>query len=297
MQDLIQRYGPPRAAEGAGGGDATGGDANAGAADKGAADKGAADRGAADNTLGGADAVKPPAAELYKPEGVPEHLFGATNNETIDKMFGAYKGARDELAKGKPAVPAAKDYQWNWSEAVKGQGGIASDDAAIGAFAEIAHEHGYTQQQIDAIPKFFDKLIEKGVIEKPFDSAQLLTDLAPAGYRGTPEEVQARGSQRLAAAEAWIGQLPASAGFDDAMRQEMRLLTTSAAGVKVIETFMKSGMNPSASAGGNGSQQGAVTKGDLDRRVADPRNDAYGQKYEPDFAAETRRMFKQLYPD
>lgn len=244
--------------------------------------------------IGGADGGQ---ADTYKPQGLPEHLVGQSDRETIDRLNNAYKGARDELAKGKPVIPNAGEYQFNWSDSVKAHGGIAADDEAVQAFAAIAHEHGYTQQQIDAIPKFFDKLVEKGVIEPPFDSAKLLTDLAPAGYKGTPEEKQAKGGERLASAEAWIKQLdPQTHGFDDAMKQELRLLTTSGPGVKVIEALMKSGMNPSVSPGG-GTTAPAITKADLDARVADKRNDAMNEKFDPAFADETRRLFRQLYPD
>jgi hypothetical protein len=243
--------------------------------------------------IGGADGQ---GAQLHKPDGIPDHVLGQSDQETIDKLFTAYKGARDELAKGKPAIPKAGEYKFEWSDAVKGAGGIASDDEAVKAFAEIANEHGYTQQQIDAIPKFFDKLVEKGVIEKPFDSARMLEDLAPAEFRGTPEQRQAKGGERLNQAEAFIGQLTAEQGFSDAMKQELRLLTTSVEGVRVVEAFMRSGMNASVSAGAGGRQT-AVTKADLQARTADPRNDAFGSKFDPDFAEETRKMFKQLYPD
>ncbi len=180
---------------------------------------------------------------------------------------------------------------------MKGKGGIASDDQAVKAFATIAHEHGYTQQQIDAIPKFFDHLIEKGIIEKPFDSAGLLEELAPTGYKGSPAEKQAKGGERLALAETWIKQLDGGRGFDDQMKQELRLLTMSAPGVRVVEQLMRSGMVQSVSAGGGAATPGGVTKEMLDARTADPRNDSTRHdKYDPAFAEETRRMFRQLYP-
>lgn len=238
--------------------------------------------------IGGADGQ---AGDLYKPAGLPDHLFGQNDRETLDRLAAAYKGARDEIAKGKPAVPKPEEYQWNWSDGLKGT--IGKDDPAVKAFSEIAHEHGYTQQQIDAIPKLMDKLAEKGLIEKPFDASALLGDLAPEGFRGSPEEKQSKGGERLLQAESWIRQLSPQHGFDDAMKNELRLLTTSVAGVKVVETLMRSGMNPSVSGGGQ-PQRGA-TKGDLDARVADPRNDAFGPKYDPTFAEETRQMFKQVF--
>lgn len=279
-------------AGGAGSGD-NGGAGGAGAGAGGAGDAGAGGAGGAgDIKIGGADGAQ---LSLYKPEGIADHLLGQDDKGTIDKLMGAYKGARDEIAKGKPQIPGAKDYQWNWSDNIKGS--IAADDPAVAAFSELAHEHEFTQKQIDAIPKLFDKLAEKGIIEKPFDSAGLLTSLAPADYKGTPEERQAKGGERLTTAENWIKQLDSKV-IDDKMKGELRLLTTSLDGVRLVEHFMKSGMNASVSPGGGQGGQAPVTKEALDARVADPRNDSTRHdKYNEDFAAETRRLFKQMYPD
>lgn len=274
----------------AGAGDNGGAGAGAGAGNAGA---GAGGAGAgAEFKVGGADGAQ---LSVYKPDGIADHLLGQDDKGTIDKLLGAYKGARDEIAKGKPAIPGAKDYQWNWSDNIKGT--IAADDPAISAFSELAHEHEFTQKQIDAIPKLFDKLAEKGLIEKPFDSAGLLTLLAPAEFKGSPEEKQAKGGERLTTAENWIKQLDGKV-IDDKMKGELRLLTTSLDGIRLVEHFMKSGMNASASPGGNGGGQQAVTKEQLDARVADPRNDSTRhEKYNEDFAKETQRLFKQMYPD
>jgi len=252
----------------------------------------------ADPPAGGQQKTAPAAAagDLYFPQGFPDHLKGATANETLDKAWAAYSGARTELAKGAPAIPQPGEYQWNWSEQVKATKSIGPDDPAIKEFASIAHEHGYTQRQIDAVPKLFDKLVEKGLIEKPFDSGKLLEELAPETFKGTPEERQARGGERLGQAEAWIKQLdPTTHGFDEGMKQELRLLTTSRDGVRVVEKLMNSGMVASVNPGGQGGQQ-AITKEALDQRTADPRNDSTNHaKFDPDFAKETRRLYQQFY--
>lgn len=244
--------------------------------------------------LGGADNP----ADIYNPNGtIPTHLLGQDDKGTIDKLLGAYNGARTEIAKGRPAIPDAKEYQLNWSDKVKSLGVIPADDPAVAAFSQIAHEHGFTQQQMDAIPKLFDQLVDKGLIEKPFDSAALLTSLAPPDFKGSPEERQARGGQRLQATENWIKQLDVKAhGIDDSMKQELRLLTTSEPGVRLVEKFMNGGMNVSVSPGG-GHQQQAVTKADLEARVADPRNKFMDPKFDPAFAEQTQKMFKQFYQD
>lgn len=243
--------------------------------------------------LGGADAARP---DLYNPNKIiPDHLLGQDDKGTIDKLHAAYKGARDELAKGKPAPVKAADYKFEWSDKVKGAG-IGTDDPALKGFADIAEKHNFSQEQIAAIPAFFDMAVDKGWIEKPFDSAGLLTELAPADFKGSPEEKQAKGGERLLVAENWIKQLdPKSHGFTEPMKQELRLLTTSLAGVQVVEHFMRSGMNTSVSPGGGGNNPPAVTKADLDARVADPRNKFDNPKFDEGYATETQNMFKRFY--
>ena len=246
--------------------------------------------------IGGADGGQ---GDVYKPEGLAAHLIGQTDRETIDRLNAAYAGSRSELAKkGQAAgVPEKADaYVFNWSDKLKGTGTIADDDVAVATFRDIALEHQFEQKHIDAIPKFFDALVDKGLIDKPIDPNRLLEDLAPATFRGSEDDRRARGAERLGQAESWIKQLTPAQGFDDAMKQEMRLLTMSNAGVKVIETLMRAGGNQSFSPGGQGGGKPAVTADVLAARTADPRNDSQSPKFDEAFALETRAMFKQLYP-
>lgn len=241
--------------------------------------------------IGGGDGQN---AQLHKPDGLPEHLIGQSDQETIDRLANAYKGARDELAKGKsPDVPEKADaYTFEWPEALKGS--IAEDDQAVATFREIAHEHGFTQQQIDAVPKFFEKMAEKGLIEQPIDNNALLESLAPADFKGSATDKQVRGAQRLTAADSWVKQLTEAQGYTDGMKNELRLLTTSADGVAVIESLMRGGMTQSVQPGGQ--PEPSFTKAELEARVADPRNDSSNPKYQPDFAERTTAMFKEFYP-
>lgn len=246
--------------------------------------------------IGGADGGQ---ADIYKPEGLDQSLIGQTDRETIDKIVNRMTGLRTELAKkgqDAPAIPEKPDgYQWNWSDGVKAAGGIATDDKAVAAFAQIAHEHGFTQQQIDAVPKFFDKMIEAGVIEKPLDPNKLLEDLAPPTFRGSADDKRQKGAERLGVVENWVKALPEAAGFDAQMKDELRLLTMSPAGVRILERMMN-GAAAQTFAVQPGNQPQPVTQRTLDARISDPRNDAMGPKFDPAFAEETREMFKKLYP-
>lgn len=240
--------------------------------------------------IGGADG----GPGLYRPQGLPDHLFGQSDTETLDKVTKAYLGAREAIGKAGSPPEKADAYTFTWSDKVKGLGTIADNDPAIAAFRDIALEHGYTQQQIDAIPKFFETMIDKGIVEQPADPKALLMELAPDGFRGDDAAREAEGSKRLLTAENWIRQLAPASGFDDAMKEELRLLTTSKAGVRVVETLMKGGMNPSVSPGGAAAADG-ISKESLEARIADPRNDVSHPKYNEAYATETQRQFKAFY--
>ncbi|MCE7026422.1 hypothetical protein [Jiella avicenniae] len=245
--------------------------------------------------IGGADGAQP---SLHKPEGVPDHLFGQNDQETIDKIWNAYKGAREALGKQSKAPDKPEAYQpFAWSDKVKANLSIAEDDEAATLFRSIAHKHGMNDENMKAVPEFFEALIEKGVIEPPHDTRAEMRALAPQGFAGSDEAKEAKGAERVAAADRWIAQLSSQRGFDDGMKTEMRLLTTTAAGVKVIESFMTSGMGGSVNPGGQTGGEPTITKAVLDARIADPRNDIMGDKYDPAFAQETDAMFKKFYPD
>ncbi len=250
-----------------------------------------------DPLIGGADGAQ---AGQFKPDGIPAHLLGQNDRETLEKMWPAYQGARTELSKGVQNKPEkADDYQFNWTDKIKELGGVATDDAAVKLFRDIAHEHDFTQKHLDAIPAFFEKAVEAGVIAKPeapFDSAKLFDELAPESFKGTPEQRQEAGSRRLTAADNWIKQLTDEQGFNADMKQEMRLLTTSKAGISVLEKLMTGGMIASVQPGG-GHQPGGVTEADLTKRVADPRNDFLSPTYDENFAKETQALYRKLFPN
>jgi hypothetical protein len=124
MKDLLARFAPCRAAEGAGGGaagaappaggappaagagsPAAGGAGGAGAGAPAAAPPAAA--GAAPPAGGTPPAATPPAGP-YRPEGLADTLFGENDQETIDKLAGALKGYRDrDATKGVPETADA----------------------------------------------------------------------------------------------------------------------------------------------------------------------------------------------
>jgi hypothetical protein len=243
-----------------------------------------------DIPIGGADGQQP----FYRPDGIPQHLLGETPEQTLDKLFGAYKGARDELAKGKPAAPEKpEEYKLEIGEDAAKQFPIAEDDPALGVLRQTAHEAGLTQEQFGVFGKFVDMLVDKGLVEKPYDSDAVMKSLVPEGFKGTDEQKLARGAQRVSELDSWI---KADTRFSDQERNELRLLTTSKEGVAALEKIRAGSVTQSVNPGG-GQPAGGVSKATLDARVADPRNNFMDPKYDEAFALETREMFKKLHPE
>lgn len=249
----------------------------------------AADPAVKTEDIGGADGQQP----FYRPDGIPDHLLGQDQNETLDKLFGAYKGARDEMAKGKPAAPDKPEaYELKFGEDTAKQFPIADDDPALQVLKQTAHEAGFTQDQFEVLGKFVDQLVDKGLIEKPYDADAVMKSLAPEGFKGTEDQKLTRGAERVSQLDSWI---KADTRFTDQERQELRLLTTSKEGVKALEKIRAGSVTTTVVPGGQA--QGGVSQATLDARVADPRNDALDPKYDEAFALETREMFKRLHPE
>lgn len=240
--------------------------------------------------IGGADGQQP----FYRPDGIPSHLLGETPEQTLDKLFGAYKGARDELAKGRPEAPKRPDeYKLTIGEQASKQFPIADDDPALAVLRETAHEAGLSQEQFGVFGKFVDMLVDKGLVEKPYDSDAVMKSLAPEGFKGTDDQKLAKGAERISSLEGWI---KADTRFSDQERNELRLLTTSKEGVAVLEKMRSGSVTQTVNPGG-GEPAGGVSKATLDARVADPRNNFMDAKYNEAFAIETREMFKRLHPE
>ncbi len=271
--------------DGAGGGDGGG----SGGGEGGDAGGGEGGKPAGDPPAGGAG--DPPAP--YRPEGLSDDLFGETDTATIDNLHNRVNGLRQELgARGQvPKEPG--DYKFELSEKAAPFVEMGNDDPTMGTIRELAQQHGLTDKQFQFFPDLVDKMVDAGVIERPVDPDAIMSELAPSDFKGTAEEMKAEGAKRMTAAQLWIDTFDDKAGFDQPMRDELAMLTTTPAGVQVLEKFMKSGIQESVLPGGDG--KGGVTATDIDARIADPRNDFNDPKYDEAFAKETREMGKRLH--
>lgn len=285
-------------AEGAAG---TGGDKAAAAGGKDAAgDKGKAAPEARPGEKGAVEdkAVTPenkaPAPKVYRPEGIPDHLLGATDQETIDKLLAQNKGFRDDTAK-RGAVPRdVTSYDLGLSDDAKAAWKVADDDKAVGLIKEVAHEYGLTDKQAGVFGKFLDVAMERGIIPKPITPDALFKGLAPAD--AAAGDAVALGERRYLDAETYLNTLGDTLGFAEDERRDALMMATTKGGLRLIERMMRSaGVETSVTVEGHGKSGGEITAESLKARLSDERNNASSPKFDRAFQAETDRQYKVFY--
>ncbi len=260
-----------------GGGGGTGDGDKGGAGDKGAGDKGG---------------DKAPTS--YRPQGLADHLFGATNEETIDRLHRAVDGNRDFMARMGSIPKDATGYKYEFSDAVKAGFNLdAEKDPALKAFSEIALEAGLGDRQAQTlIPKFLDKIVELGIVQLPKPTEALMAELAPANIGGTDQDKQVAGAKRYNGAQNYITTLQANGHLSKEASGDLMLLTSTKGGLEAIE-FLMSRVEATVKPGGGAAD--AITEADLRARNADPRNNSADPKFDKAFADETTRLYKQFY--
>lgn len=200
MKFFLDRIVRSADAGGAGGGE--GGTAPAGAgADGGAASSSAAapSPAAGDAPAGGAQASS--AVEIYKPEGLPDHMLGATNNETIDKLKKANDGYRERDAQNQipEKAEAYADFGADLPDAIKPHLETLKADPLFERLAGKALEMKMPLPAYQSLVKEFLSVSgEMGLLEPPVDYEAEKKALVPdAAKHLTPAEQTAAREKRM----------------------------------------------------------------------------------------------------
>ncbi|WP_336800489.1 hypothetical protein [Kaistia sp. MMO-174] len=274
------RFMPLFSPEGAGGGGAA--DAGAGGGDPAAAAAAAASAAAA-----------PP--ELYRPQGLPDHLVGATNQETIDKLYGAYTPLREDMAK-RGAVPKdPKEYVFEPSDRLKPFFDNA-DDPVMNQFRQVAQKIGIPTGQFSAIlEETFGPLVESGVLGPTYDPQAELAQLgkliqAPDGPAGKTA-IAAAANEATSFAEG----LGAHLKLGDEAKGAVLALADTASGIVALRAIKGMLGERGIQLGGESGGQG-WTKERLKSMVGDERIDPYSPKFDKTLRAEYDAAYQRLYP-
>lgn len=278
MRTLLERLQPFRNAEGGGNG---GGDPAAAGAQGGAQNPAADGSGGGGGGQTGNDGGNPPAAGNpsgpYRPDGLPDTMFGKDDRETIDKLHQALKGYRERDSQRQ--VPESPDAYRQFKldevpEHVRQHLEALSQDPLFDAVTKIAHEEKVptsTLQKLTA--KLYEQAAEMGLLDHVVDVEKERAALLPDTARDLPKAQQDQAIEaRLKANEDWI-KLQIQHGLPKEVADHgLLMLMDTAAGNKLIEYFRhkmtggdRDGVLPGES-GGNGKSQ----REQLRQRLAAP---------------------------
>jgi hypothetical protein len=294
MLKLLEKYGPVFAPEDGGGGAGAGagaaGAAGAGAGNSSSAaaagagdDKGAAGAGTAAAAASG-PAAAAGAAAPYRPDGLPDTMFGKSDQETIDKMHTALKGYRDrDAARTVPDKPEAyTTFELDkLPEAVRGHIGSLAKDPLFTEVAKVAMEEKIpvaTMQKLTAT--LYAKAAEAGVLEPLVDVAAERQALLPAEAQYLSKADQDKAiDTRMQANEDFV-KLLTQPGADGKAALDKKdadhallMLMDSAAGNRFIEAFRNLATGAGRASplpGGTTSGSGASARDALRAKLAAP---------------------------
>lgn len=242
-----------------------------------------------------------PAGDLYRPEGLPETMFGANDRETIDKLANTLKGYRDRDANrqvpDKPDAYLAFDLE-QMPERVRGQIGELSKDPLFGKVAETALAEGVPVQTLHKLTAaLYDAGAEAGMFEDFLDVEKERAALLPESAKALPKAQQDQAiDARMKENEDFVklmvanGNLPAEAG-----EHALLMLMDTANGNQFIE-WVKGKIDGGAAPllGGAPGASGQDTRESLRAELAKPEmqpgHHLYNQKAREELQARYQKM-------
>jgi hypothetical protein len=227
---------------------------------------------------------------------LPDHLVGASEKETIDKLFGAYKGARQSIGEAGSVPEKPEAYSFEASDKLKPYVANFDKDPVYGAVRGIAHKAGITDKQFKAfLPGVLEHFVDSELVGAPIDPKAMLRELAPANAGASDAEKETAGARRVQDNIAWIDGAKANKAMPEAVAD---FFAAAAAGDPkahaAIEWLRGSSSEPKPALGGGNGGAG-VSEDQLKARIADPRGQVGGPQYDPAFARETDELYKKHY--
>lgn len=240
----------------------------------------------------GANPETPPAPADWGRD-VPEHLRGATAEETVERLAKAYAGARTAMAqRGEvPDDPAAYTTDWAPEGVVKDYLAELSGDTFFQSLAGDAKQHGLTTTQYRGfIEAVLTKAIESDLIEAPVSAEAVLEALMPTSPGLTRDQALKAAARDIREDQAFLTTLKARATAGEVPQAAVDALDQlfgTVGGAQLIRMLRGQGTERAPVAGGGGR----YTEADVNARIADPR-----YRTDPDFAKETALIADIVWP-
>ena len=213
-------------------------------------------------------------------KGVPKHLIGKDDKETVDKVLNAYKGLRDKGSAPKDVA----DYKLNLPDNVAGLIDETSeeDKPLFDEIRNLSKEHGLSPQQFDGlIGGLLGKFEEMGLIEQPINPVE--------HFKIIGEGDEKHGKKITEVVDNWLTGMHRKEILDDKEYAEAKIMAGTAQGIRVM-TKLREIAGFDAIPTNFDSQNDEMTGDELDARVADER---YGT--DPAFTKETEKLFADKY--
>lgn len=228
----------------------------------------------------------------YRPEGIPDHMVGATDQETIDKLFKAVDGFRKTRGEsGIPDTPEGYTFEFPEDEQSKifrfDQDG---KDPVLEAFRPLFHELGVSQKGAQALVSKLAEVAAGLPLASEGESGDD-ADFAFAQYGG-PEKAR----PVIDGVMAWASALKGPAKLDDGDLAEVAVMTSYGKGLSVLSKMrLASGQEPiPVDISGDAVKDDGLTQAQLNEMVADPRyHDP--RKRDPEFVKKVTEGFQKLY--
>lgn len=283
-------------------GDPSGGEPPAG--DPPAGDPSAGDPPAGDPPAGDPPAGDPPSA--YRPDGLPDNLYGESNEETIDKMALALKGYRDkDNNRGVPEnAEGYSDFGDKVPDELKSHISGLAQDTVFQRLSAKALEKGMPVQDFQELTlDLYAAAQEMGALEPLIDVKAEQAALVPEAAKSLPEaEQKVAREKRMNDNFAFLDTLTAKDGKDgmsaDVADYAKSMLGDSAKGHQFIE-HMRSRISGGSSpiAGGDQGSGGSDPKEDLFRREKLPENTPGNPKYRQESYDKLQADYQKVYGD
>jgi|GEM_PF-6795002 len=244
----------------------------------------------APDDVDGADKDKP---VVYRPEGLPDHLLGENDQETINRLFKAVDGYRKEQAKSKNIPEKLDDYKIDLPEDVSNaliRPGKDGKDAYYEAYRSVLYENNIAPSVGEKIlVKMFEMLEQNAESANDPEALDNNVDFDFKEFGGKDKAMPL-----IDGVEVWANGLLQQNKLTEKQREEMRLWMTSSEGLSLILAMRElSGADPiPAKMEGGAGNSDEITKDKLDARIKDPR---YWRDKDKVFIEETTRMFQELY--
>ncbi|WFS02210.1 hypothetical protein [Rhizobium tumorigenes] len=229
-----------------------------------------------------AAAASPAAAvEIYKPEGLADHLLGKSNNETIDNLKKSLDGYRDRDAQNKipDKAEAYAEFAGEVPENIKPHLDTLKADPLFGRLSAKALDMKVPLPVYQSlVTEFLSVSGEMGLLEPPIDFAAEKQGLVPETAKHLPAADQTAARERrmnenFAFVDAAVAAGAGKGGLDkDTAEFAKAMLGDTVKGHKFMEWArgLKGGAD-GPFMGGNGAPV-ADAKADIDRRTGLPEN-------------------------